>query len=358
MDSQALSYHEWHIRSFTGWDIGEEIDALPETIDRGDIRFFGGKATLFVRALGVFPAFEHRLQFEIRGKNPEDLDAVAFLNAHAADDPDTYPVPTWPIAPARVRGVGQNSRGLTNAERQPNVDWAWPIARHQSTTFVLLPGSTQRTAEHYTQFLGRHCDNSHIPGRHYAPVDEGWPLMSGNPQGWGIMQKDYSGDTPRHYPTIAEIWNWETNVLSGLRKLAEGRATAVTFMNSLNPRPDAPDRYPVGQRPQSQVDSGGTYVRGTPGHVLGPGGTDPPAAVLILPDPVTSAPCTIGDANAEDAITVKTYNGAEAHYISWVNATPGTPGFWRVNAFNNPPPPLAPFNYVQRICEEQAGGAP
>jgi hypothetical protein len=172
------------------------------------------------------------------------------------------------------------------------------------------------------------------------------------------MQKDYSGDDPPHYPTIAEVWNWKVNVLSGLRKFAQARATAVSFMNSLNPRPDRPDYYPVGQRPQSQVDTGGQYIRGNPGQVTGPGGTAAPPPVPVPADSVTSAPCVFDDANVEDAIAIKTYNAAQAHYVSWVNATTTQSGWWQVNPLNNPPPPFTPFNYVQRICEVHAGGAP
>jgi hypothetical protein len=84
--------------------------------------------------------------------------------------------------------------------------------------------------------------------------------------------------------------------------------------------------------------------------MVGPGGIAPPPPIPVLADSVTSAPCTFDDGNIEDAVAVKTYNGAVRHYIGWITNLPADAQDWQVVP--------GPNDYVHEVCGRRAGGKP
>ena len=61
----------------------------------------------------------------------------------------------------------------------------------------------------------------------------------------------------------------------------------------------------------------------------------------------TSAKCTFADGTMieiEDAVTMKVYNGATRHYVSWNGPGPNVWLFDRLNSLGS--------NYVARVCAE------
>lgn len=287
------------------WDIAAAFAGLPE-----EQRIFGGRATL---GLNVGALFQQDLQFRIRGRNPEDAVARAYIDQRA---------------------------GLTNPE---DLWFAYAIAKSES-----LRHAANGDPLYYNQFYP-------VPAR--GTTDKGLPLW-GRPDGWGMFQIDYSRQRPR-VATIAEIWNWRVNVRSGLEKLAEKRVEATTWMQSLAPR----GARPTGQRPQSQVDAGGGVYQPDPN---GDGNTADAAVVggapIAVPNEIVNIHCAFIDGNErniEDAVTMKGYNGSSrppggfaGYYVAWSGPQPRA-GFaanqWiftRTNAEN------PPFNYVARVCAE------
>lgn len=259
------------------WNIGAAMALLPS-----ELHVFGGSAVLRVQA-GAF--FEQELQFQIRGKNPSDPVARAFIDNHA-DARDQW--------------------------------FAYAIARHES----------RDGNEFYHQFY-------RVGSTYVSAKEVGKPFWRPTPAGWGVMQRDFTAG-PQGRPTIAEIWDWQANVLSGLDKLGSARSQATRWMTAL--QPNARGLRPVGQRPQSQIDAGGgVYVPSVP---VVNGGTPVP-----VPDETTNG-CVFRDGTPrqiEDAVTMKAYNSASRHYVGW-DSNSSAWVFIRTNTQG--------FNYVERVCAE------
>ncbi len=145
------------------WDIPAAIAALP-----AEEQVFGGKATLKLRAGSLF---EQELQFQIRGGNPEDANARAFIQA------------------------------------LPGAPWyAYGVARHES----------RQGADVYNQFNTRSAG----PQLYAMP---NW----GAPDGWGVFQTDSASG---HQIEIRHLWNWQENVRLGMRILVDAQTWANGFM--------------------------------------------------------------------------------------------------------------------------------
>jgi len=279
------------------WDIGAAMAALPD-----ELRIFGGKAVLKLRA-GI--AFEYEHQFRIRGGNPDDAIARAYID--------------------------NNNRGIW---------FAYAIARHESRDGDQI----------YNQFVP---EGSVYP--RFGPEDKGLPFFSGNPQGWGIMQLDFSAAGGRA-ATVAEIWDWQRNVVSGMDILEDKQLDAIRWMQSLAPQRDrrgallVPLR-PTGQRHQAQVQAGGGVYQPDPN---GDGRFNDAQVVGGAPVGVGNRPvgaCFFSDGTPspiEDAVTMKKYNGATAgEYVAWAGAA------WVFHPVNH-----RGRNYVQEICANEVGQRP
>lgn len=267
------------------WDIAAAMTVLPQ-----DERIFGGRTVIKLR-VGSVLEYEH--QFRIRGRNPSDPIARAFIDNHAS----------------------------------PQDHWfAYAVAKHES----------KDGNEFYHQFY-------RLGSVYTKDENTGLPFFRPTPAGWGVMQMDFSGG-PSGRPTVAEIWNWQANVLSGITKLNSSRAQATRWMRSLGPGRSG--NRPIGQRPQSQIDAGGgQYVRDPNGDGRFDDATVIGGAPIRVPDEVV-ARCGFIDGTAreiEDAVTIKQYNSATRHYAYW-DSTGGAWGFVRTNSSG--------FNYVARVCTE------
>lgn len=128
----------------------------------------GGACVLNIR---VDDAVSSSYSFAIRGKNPLDATARAYIDANVNADFLTY---------------------------------AWKIAKHESK---------EGTGRVYNQFNASDNDYKELPT---------W----GPSHGWGIAQIDKG----RNGDTTAEVYNWHTNVLSMAKILSEKRADAVRFL--------------------------------------------------------------------------------------------------------------------------------
>jgi hypothetical protein len=290
------------------WDIRAAIDALPD-----ESHFFGGKAKLKVDLELLNPLFSHELHFEIRGRNPEDGVARAFIDGNTT---------VW---------------------------FAYAIAKHESKA-----RTAAGTAVYYNQFLpddANACVGPPGPcARIYRAEDAGLPYFTYSPEGWGIMQLDRSAGAPGS-TAMGEIWNWQSNVQSGLAELGRARQQATNWMWSLRPHRFDPTR-PAGQRPQSQVDTGRATYTPPPPSLPGQDGT----LVIVNPNvalvPVPNFPATgtypncsqFNDANIEDPLTMKIYNGADRHFVGWISAAVG----WRFEPVNQ----VTNVNYAREVCRE------
>jgi hypothetical protein len=277
------------------WNIGAAITQLPAGVTpRADRRIFGSKSVITVEIdpFGSNPLI-HKMQFQIRGRPTEGATVRPYIDSQTSSEP---------------------------------INWyAYAIARHEN---------------HYRQF--------------YTLEDPqaGFPWFSGNSQGWGIMQLDF-GNQPLQ-ATLAEIWNWQTNVQSGLDILREKRQEAVDRMNSPQPDVDAQGRVrqplrPRGYRLQARIANGGTYVPDPNGDgsyrgARVDGGTDVP-----VPNE-QSAACTFSDGGGptiEEAMAMKRYNSnSGGNYLQWEG------GQWVFHRLNTNGGPGGPFDYVNRVCKE------
>lgn len=140
---------------------------------------------------------------------------------------------------------------------------------------------------------------------------------------------DSTANIPRR-----QIWNWQDNADAGLAILRSKRQAADTWM-------------------QQQRNANNANGLAVPNHTV---------------QAVTFQDGT--NRTIADAVTIKLYNGASrapngfvdpgpapgfrldpqgaGHYCFWRNAS----NEWALNRFNNPPAPIQPFNYVNRVCQE------
>ncbi len=133
----------------------------------------------------------HSVSFRIRGKNPTQAQVRAFI------------------------------------EKNAGIHWyAWAIAQHESR-------------QHYNVF-------NQFNTQMYATLT-GIP-NHGAPDGWGIMQLDSKRGSEI---TTDEVYNWQTNALSGLKLMTQARKEAVGYFNAVKRTfPDKWEEPPEAFTPQ------------------------------------------------------------------------------------------------------------
>ncbi|MFC7337452.1 hypothetical protein ACFQY0_09720 [Haloferula chungangensis] len=264
------------------WEIYNEADWQTELNDRG---FFGGdaKLTYQIKQGANIVVGPEEIDFAIGGENP-------------ADD-----------------------RCKQYTQSRPGAPWyAYAIEKHESQAYN--PGF-------YNQFWERSGNSSPINGGINYEFTLGDPLKVLSPGetgvgGTGLAQVTGAGGN-KNNPAACEIfWNWQRNVDAFLAILADKIQIAETFMNDPTPR-SGPGSMPNGQRPQTTFHTGQNV-------------------------PVPSrdqANVTFGDNQGErrpeDAVAIKAYNGASAHWCSWRGPAVHE---WQWNYGQN--------NYVERVCEQ------
>ena len=245
-----------------------------------NLPFFGGDATLTYKING---GAEQTIKFAIGGRNPDD---------------------------ARCKAYTQG---------RPGAPWyAYAIEKHESQAYN--PG-------HYNQFWERSGNNSPINnGVNYA-FTKGDPLVVRSPGetgvgGAGLAQVTGAGGTKTVSAPREIFWNWQKNVDAFLVILAGKIQIAEMFMNDPNPRsPTNP--MPNGQRPQTTHHTGNNVP--VPSRVQGP---------VTFGD-------NQGEKRPEDAVAIKAYNGAAAHWCSWQGPSVHA---WQFNDGQN--------NYVEAVCNQ------
>lgn len=272
------------------WEIYSEADWQTELTDRG---FFGGDATLTYQIKNGADVVvgPEEIDFRIGGENPDDDRCKDYIE------------------------------GRPNAGPGGNLWFAYAIARSESRNYN---GQGSR----YNQFLELPTHRRDV-GR---PLwgDDGGTL----PGGYGMFQvTGTAADSTANIPR-SEMWNWQENVHAGLAILANKRITADAWMTR-----------------QDNADN---------------------ANGVALPNHTVRA-VTFSEGTARtmtDAVTMKLFNGASRPPASFTD-NGNVPGFlldpqgsghycywrissseWALNRYNNPPAPIQPFNYVDRVCSE------
>ena len=263
------------------WQLYNEADWQTELTERG---FFGGEATLTyqIKQVGNIVVGPEEIDFRIGGENPDDARCKAYIEAQP------------------------------NAGPGGTLWFAYAIAKSESRDYN---GGGSR----YNQFL-------ELPTHRR---DVGRPLFGNDahgPGGYGMFQvtgtaADNDANIPRE-----QFWNWMENVDGAMPILAAKRAIADRWMNNAAPR-NPPNPRPDGQRPQARFDRG----------------VDVPVPDRTVRGVLFSDNAANRDGVIEDAVTIKAYNGAAAHYCSWGGNAAG----WGFNNTNN-----LGFDYVDRVCQE------
>jgi hypothetical protein len=245
-----------------------------------DLPFFGGDATLTYKINGEA---EQTIKFAIGGRNPDD---------------------------ARCKAYTQG---------RPGAPWyAYAIEKHESQAYN--PG-------HYNQFWERSGNSSPINNGVNYTFTKGDPLVVRSPEetgvgGAGLAQVTGAGGNKTVSAPREIFWNWQKNVDAFLVILAGKIQIAETFMNDQSPRsPTNP--MPNGQRPQTTYHTGSNVP--VPSRVQG--------AVTFGDNQ--------GEPPPEDAVAIKAYNGATAHWCSWQGPSVHE---WQFNYGQN--------NYVQAVCNQ------
>ncbi len=140
--------------------------------------------------------------------------------------------------------------------------------------------------------------------------------------GAGIAQVTGAGGNKLVSAPREIFWNWQKNVDAFLGELPNKIQMAETFINDPNPRSSA-SSMPNGQRPQTVYHTGSNVP--VPSRVQG--------RVTFGDNP--------GERRPEDAVAIKTYNGAMAHWCSWRGPSVHE---WQFNPGDN--------NYVHEVCNE------
>jgi len=254
--------------------------------DYQNVPFFGGDATLTYKIAG---GAEVTFKFAIGGKNPDDDKCKAYTQG------------------------------------RPGAPWyAYEIEKHESQAYN--PGF-------YNQFWERSGNSSPINSGVNYTFTKGDPLVvrsSGETGvgGAGLAQVTGAGGVKTVSAPREVFWNWQKNVDSFLSIMAGKIQIAETFMNDPTPR-SGPDYMPNGQRPQTIFHTGQNVP--VPSRVQGP--------------------ITIGDNQGqkrpEDAVAIKAYNGAAAHWCSWRGPDVHE---WQFNYGQN--------NYVEEVCNQVEGAQP
>ncbi|MDK3157540.1 hypothetical protein QPK87_13275 [Kamptonema cortianum] len=179
--------------------------------------------------------------------------------------------------PSQARSyIDQNNQGIS---------YAYAIAKHESKGYAQA---------YYNQF-----ENSGIPLHHEDDT---------GPGGFGVFQVTGSATDNEYKIPRKEIWNWRENIVAGINIVSakrnywstigeEHRSGALAWMNMTNLNPKG---IPKGQRPQANLQMGTTVP--VPDETQG---------ALTFSDS--------GNFKIEEAVTIKMYNGASAHYCAWDN---------------------------------------
>lgn len=264
------------------WEIYNEADWQTELTDRG---FFGGNAKLtyqIKQGENIVVAPEE-IDFSIGGENP-------------ADD--------------RCKEYTQSRLG---------APWyAYAVEKHESQAYN--PGF-------YNQFWERSGNSSPINGGINYEFTLGDPLQVLSPGetgvgGTGLAQVTGAGGNKNSPAARAVFWNWQQNVDAFLAIQADKIQIAETFMNDQTPR-TGPGSMPNGQRPQTTFHTGQNV----------PVPSRDQANVTFSDNQ--------GEKRPEDAVAIKAYNGASAHWCSWRGPAVHE---WQWNYGQN--------NYVERVCEQ------
>ncbi len=135
---------------------------------------------------------DHATTFLIRGKNPSDEDVKNFIKANCKDH--------W---------------------------YAWAIAQHESR-------------QHFNLFNQFNTQEKIFGTPNY-----------GAPDGWGIMQLDSSRGSEI---STEEVYNWQANVLSGLKLMDKAKKEALAYFNAVKRTfPDKWEEPPTVYTPQGCV---------------------------------------------------------------------------------------------------------
>lgn len=264
------------------WEIYDDPDWIA-AVNEG---FFGGDATLIYQVTkldGSVVLPSQTFQFRIAGQNPVD------------------------------------ARCKTYTQQSPSAPWySYAIEKHESQAYN--PG-------YYNQFWERNGNNSPInQGINYT-FKNGEPLVVRSPGetgvgGAGLAQVTGAGGNKNVPPPRDILWNWQSNVDSFLAILAGKLQIAQNFMNDSTPGSGSNPR-PKGQRPQTSFDTGQNVS--VPSRLQGQ---------ITFGD-------NQGQRSPEDAIAIKAYNGASAHWCSWRGPTAHV---WQFNYGQN--------NYVEEVSNE------
>lgn len=180
------AYGRWSAKAFNDPETGfhESIAGQPWKISK----WFGGDGVLLdcqlFQADGTPVGPKRTKKFKILGKNPLDLSAKRYI-----------------------------------ASKQGTFRFAWAIAQHESRD------SSNRI---YNQFANGRAGKV---GEHGAPGEPFFSPKEGN--GWGIFQRDPTGNGQPPL-TIAQVWNWHENVLSGIEELkVKEQKFAEPYFNAL-----------------------------------------------------------------------------------------------------------------------------
>ena len=163
------------------WDIGA---AFGQT-------FCGGSATLTYQ---IDKMKRQSLSFTIKGKNPLDQDAKSYI-------------------------IGQ----------QGSFRFAWAIVQEESRTY-------DRTLNQDTSY------------NEFYPSDAQGGIANlpkfGNPDGWGMFQRDTSKGGP---PSLtAEVWNWKQNIAAGITELGSKQTVQQRFFDAVKAQYSDTTKYPTG----------------------------------------------------------------------------------------------------------------
>lgn len=234
------------------WDIAADYPANPDPMDPGDTLFFGGETFLHAQFGSVGGVgFETELQFRILGRNPEDAQARAHIDANDSHGGQEFP-------------------------------YAYAIARHES----------RDGNRFYNQFEPRMTNLCfrRAPMPPHACLERrrfltGHP-KKGPPDGWGMFQRDVPGAGTS--ATVQQLWNWHANRREGLRVLGvEKRPVAVNHLA------------------RERIDAGGVAPPDRAADTCNLSDTHAAA------NDCGRFPVGMGlDCNYTDAIAIKFYNGA------------------------------------------------
>ena len=272
------------------WEIYNEADWQTELTDRG---FFGGdtKLTYQIRNRGDVIVGPEEIEFRIGGESPDDNRCKDYI------------------------------KGCPNAGPGGNLWFAYAIARSESRDYN---GQGSR----YNQFLELPTHRRDV-GR---PLwgDDGGTL----PGGYGMFQvTGTAGNSTANIPR-SEIWNWQDNAHAGLAILATKRVSADTWMTRQKNADNA-----NGVALPNHTVRGVTFSEGTARTM-----TD--AVTIKLFNGASRPPASFTDNGSVPGFLLDPQRSG--HYCYWRDAS----NEWAINRYNNPPAPIQPFNYVDRVCSE------